>query len=69
MVPFMILAIVYIFTRFEDGRDNRKWIRWLYAGIAVILFIMYYPVISGMEVSKDYVMVALRHFDSWVFYS
>ncbi|CAM3467021.1 phospholipid carrier-dependent glycosyltransferase [Paenibacillus lupini] len=69
MVPFMILAIVYIFTRFEDGRDHRKWIRWLYAGIAVVLFIMYYPVISGMEVSKDYVMIALRHFDSWVFYS
>lgn len=69
MVPFMILAIVYIFTRFEEGRENKKWIRWAYAGIAVVLFIMYYPVISGMEVSKEYVMIALRHFDSWVFYS
>ncbi|NIK72151.1 Gpi18-like mannosyltransferase/4-amino-4-deoxy-L-arabinose transferase-like glycosyltransferase [Paenibacillus sp. BK720] len=69
MVPFMILAIVYIFTRIEEGRDNKKWIRWVYAGIAVVLFIMYYPVISGMEVSKEYVMIALRHFDSWVFYS
>ncbi|SFF32158.1 Mannosyltransferase related to Gpi18 [Paenibacillus catalpae] len=69
MVPFMILAIVYIFTRIEEGRENKRWIRWVYAGIAVVLFIMYYPVISGMEVSKDYVMIALRHFDSWVFYS
>ncbi|ACS98765.1 glycosyl transferase family 39 [Paenibacillus sp. JDR-2] len=69
MVPFMIMAIVYIFTRIEDGRENKKWIRWVYAGIAVVLFIMYYPVISGMEVSKEYVMIALRHFDSWVFYS
>lgn len=69
MVPFMILAIVYIFTRFEEGRDNKRWIRWVYTGIAVVLFIMYYPVISGMEVSKEYVMIALRHFDSWVFYS
>ncbi|GLX71434.1 glycosyltransferase family 39 protein [Paenibacillus glycanilyticus] len=69
MVPFMILAIVYIFTRVEEGRENRRRIRWIYTGIAVVLFIMYYPVISGMEVSKDYVMIALRHFDSWVFYS
>ncbi|WP_435168188.1 phospholipid carrier-dependent glycosyltransferase [Paenibacillus glycanilyticus] len=69
MVPFMILAIVYIFTRIEERRENKKWIRWVYAGIAVVLFIMYYPVISGMEVNKEYVMIALRHFDSWVFYS
>jgi Predicted integral membrane protein len=69
MVPFMILAIVYIFIRVEEGRKNIRWIRLAYAGIAVVLFIMYYPVISGMEVSKEYVMIALRHFDSWVFYS
>lgn len=36
------------------------------AGLAIVLFGMFYPVLSGHAVSVDYVKVFLKWFDSWV---
>ncbi|MFX3631645.1 MAG: phospholipid carrier-dependent glycosyltransferase [Candidatus Pristimantibacillus sp.] len=68
MVPFMIMAIVYMFKLNEDKRPHQSWIRWLFVSAAALLFMLYYPVLSGMEVSRAYASV-LRLFDSWVFFS
>lgn len=69
MVPFMILAIVYMFKLIEEKRPERRWVRYVYIGAAVLLFILFYPVLSGMEVNKEYVAYTLRWFQSWVFFS
>lgn len=69
MVPFMIMAILYMFQTAEE--KNPKWRKYLgiYVAAAVVLFIMFYPVLSGLPFSKTYVAHILRWFPSWVLYS
>lgn len=67
MVPFLILATVYIMAKIEEKRPKLGWIRKGYMAAAVLLFVMFYPVLSGMQVSSDYVEHALRWFPSWLF--
>jgi dolichyl-phosphate-mannose--protein O-mannosyl transferase len=35
--------------------------------VAALLFVLFYPVLSGMVVDKEYVTDVLRWFPSWVF--
>ncbi|MNW43222.1 putative dolichyl-phosphate-mannose--protein mannosyltransferase [compost metagenome] len=67
MIPFLILAIVYVAKIAEDRWPKIRWVRYIYVGMAVMLFIVFYPVLSGMEVSSEYVEHVLRWFPSWVF--
>jgi dolichyl-phosphate-mannose-protein mannosyltransferase len=68
-IPFIILSIVYVFEwivlKYKRG--------WMYIGIylciVVVLFIVFYPVMSGLVVDKIYVEKFLRWFQSWYFYS
>lgn len=65
-VPFVVLMSAYG-AKQMDNRDRR--IRWLWLACAVMavgLFILFYPVISGMPVTHEYVDRFLRWFDSWV---
>ncbi|MUT67657.1 phospholipid carrier-dependent glycosyltransferase [Paenibacillus sp. NEAU-GSW1] len=68
MVPFMIMAIIYMFKLYEEKHPDRQWVRWLYVAGAAVLFFMYYPVLSGFETARWYAAV-LSLFDSWVFFS
>ncbi|MNO57952.1 putative dolichyl-phosphate-mannose--protein mannosyltransferase [compost metagenome] len=67
MIPFLILAIVYIAKVAEDRWPKIRWARYIYVGLSIALFIAFYPVLSGMEVSSEYVEHVLRWFPSWVF--
>lgn len=69
MVPFMILALVYIFKWFDGllPAPRAKTVRYVYIGAAALLFILFYPVLSGMQVSGSYVTNVLRWFPTWVF--
>ncbi|MGO4542462.1 phospholipid carrier-dependent glycosyltransferase [Paenibacillus sp. 2TAB19] len=67
MVPFIILSIVYIFKAIEEKKPNFSRIRAIFTAVSVALFIMFYPVLSGMTVSSDYIRHWLRWFSSWVF--
>ncbi|MFC4779369.1 glycosyltransferase family 39 protein [Paenibacillus sp. GCM10023252] len=69
MVPFLILSIVYLFSVWEAKQPAVRRLRMVYIGSAVLLFLLFYPVLSGMIVSEDYVEAMLRWFSSWVFYS
>jgi dolichyl-phosphate-mannose--protein O-mannosyl transferase len=55
IVPFMILSIVfcveYLLARWSKSKPYIIW----YLVLTVVLFVMFYPVLSGMEVSSDYV--------------
>jgi len=64
-VPFIILALTcgidYLKRRYKNG---------IYMSIAfmtavIFIFVMFYPVLSGMEISKNYVDGVLTWFSTW----
>ncbi|WP_217591707.1 glycosyltransferase family 39 protein [Cohnella sp. GbtcB17] len=66
-VPFIILLIVYVL---KEGRDHGRLSRdhvYGYLGATLLLFVLFYPILSGMTVDKSYVVHALRWFNSWIF--
>lgn len=69
MVPFLVLCLVYIFKTMNEEWGVRRWANWLYMGVVVGLFILFYPVLSGLVVDKWYFQDVLRWFGTWYFYS
>lgn len=67
-VPFVVLMIMYAAATFKDDLPAKKFYMALgvYALVAVALFAMFYPVLSGHTVSIRYVDVFLRWMKSWV---
>jgi dolichyl-phosphate-mannose-protein mannosyltransferase len=69
MVPFIVLSLVYIFKVLNEERGMPRWVNKTYLGVTLGLFIVFYPVLSGMIVDKDFVRDILRWFGTWYFYS
>ncbi|WP_151208789.1 glycosyltransferase family 39 protein [Paenibacillus yonginensis] len=67
MVPFMILGIVYMMKLGEERYTWFKKIRISYILLAALLFLLFYPALSGLTVSKAYIDNLLRWFPSWDF--
>jgi len=65
-VPFIILLTLYLLRDMEQKRPELKWIKWIWLGVAVALFAAYYPVISGVPASTDYIK-ALELLPGWDF--
>ena len=64
-VPVIILSI----TEFLKDSWDSKWgkaFTLAYLLLVVLLFVLFYPVISGMRISYEY-KEALRWFGSWLF--
>lgn len=67
-LPFMILSIVYVIKLTMEKYPESKLVIYSYLGLVALLFIMFYPVLSGMEVPRDYVTHWLLWFKGkWVF--
>ncbi|WP_181907424.1 phospholipid carrier-dependent glycosyltransferase [Cohnella lupini] len=67
-VPFLVLCIVYWIRKMEERKpEYRKWTH-LYAGAVLLLFLLFYPVLSGTEIYVSYSDGLLRWFKSWVFH-
>jgi len=64
-VPFVILMVVYSIKKLVGKDKNRKTIAYVYVAFAILLFVMFYPVLSGHDVSYDYVNTWLKWFDKW----
>ena len=65
-VPFIILMIVYVIKNLiEDGVISKN-VMWVYLGLVLLLFIMFYPVLTAREVPRTYVNW-LRWFSTWSF--
>ncbi|MFA9463742.1 MAG: phospholipid carrier-dependent glycosyltransferase [Velocimicrobium sp.] len=66
-VAFVVLMIGYGMKKLWE-QDQVLWKRRfiIYAGLTILLFAAFYPVLSGMPVSVSYVSNFLRWFDSWV---
>lgn len=69
MVPFMILCITYGLKTLIERKPGWKKAAYAYVGVSIALFVLFYPILSGMIVSKSYVMYVLRWFPTWFFYS
>lgn len=80
-VPFIIFASVYVLKYYEDKyyyfelpegellpkrRKSVIYIKWVWLGLAIVLFGVFYPVISGLHVSKSYIN-ALQWLPTWTF--
>ncbi|MDO5520270.1 MAG: glycosyltransferase family 39 protein [bacterium] len=65
-VPFVILMIAYCAKALIDKNKKFKVPIAIYVLLCIVLFFMFYPVLSGMTVSKEYVNHFLRWRDSWV---
>lgn len=68
-VPFVALMIGYsIKVIYDEAKDKKSVIigAFVYAGLAIILFAMFYPVLSGQPCSTEYAENFLKWFDSWV---
>lgn len=67
-VPFMILSIVYVIKELLEKYPEMKLFVYTYLTIVMLLFIMFYPVLSGLEVPRTYVDHYLLWFkNKWVF--
>ncbi len=67
MVPFMVVSIVYLFKIVEERYPRAVRIRYGYVAAAVILFVLFYPALSGLAVPWQYIDYVLRWFPTWVF--
>ena len=67
-VPFMILAIVYVIKALLEKYPAARYPVFAYLALVLALFVMFYPVLSGMEVRREYVEQYLLWFKGrWVF--
>lgn len=65
-VPFVVLMVGYCMKKIVDWRPKLKPAMFVYAGLAVVLFAMFYPVLTGIPVEVEYVKTYLKWFKSWV---
>ncbi len=70
-VPFVILALALALMAWEKsselGADAARFIRIALPVAALLLFVLFYPVLSGLEVARWYASY-LRWFPSWTFF-
>lgn len=65
MVPFMILAVVYGIKALIENGLSRNYI-YGYLGLVLLLFILFYPAVSGLTVPEGYIAF-LRWLPTWIF--
>ncbi len=62
-VPFAVLMNMYLIYKNSNVRTKKYCI--IYTAAVILLFIMFYPAISGFPVKGDYIRMFLRWFPSW----
>lgn len=65
-VPFIILALTYMIQKLEARYTGWRWLKWGIMGAALVLFALYYPVLSGTPVASGYIR-ALQILPTWTF--
>ena len=65
-VPFVVLCIGYCIDRMEGHDKNIKYAAFLYGLAVIVLFALFYPVLSGLAINPLWVDKFLRWFASWV---
>jgi len=63
-VPFVVLMIAYSFKQLSFPK--KKLILFVYTGIVIGLFVLFYPVLTGIPVKESFVIHFLRWLPGWV---
>lgn len=66
-VPFIILCIVYVTKYAINKYPSWRTVKKVYMIIVVLLFIVFYPIISGATIDTTMAHIFLRWFNSWIF--
>lgn len=66
VIPFVIICIVYVMKYFSEKYSIGRYLIYGYLCLAAVLFVMFYPVLSGMEVDRNYIN-SLKWLKSWIF--
>lgn len=67
-VPFIVLAIACCLKYLNEVRGFKMREIYGFCTASVLLFVMFYPIISGMGVGEWYVANILKWFDTWTFF-
>lgn len=65
-VPFIILISVRALMQKEQLDGRYKCVKWIWLGVAVALFALFYPAITGVVCSRGYIKL-LEWLPSWTF--
>ncbi|HWS30652.1 MAG TPA: phospholipid carrier-dependent glycosyltransferase [Clostridia bacterium] len=65
-VPFILLLTVYLIKDMDERKPHLRYVKWAWLTVAVLLFALFYPALSGVEVSKNYISM-LEWLPSWTF--
>jgi len=66
ILPFVILCIVYVLKNIVEGYSWGRYAAWGYLTFTLLLFVLFYPALSGMEVSLRYIE-HLKWLKGWYF--
>ncbi|MBZ0158522.1 MAG: glycosyltransferase family 39 protein [Alphaproteobacteria bacterium] len=66
--PFLILGTVAVIMHIKERSRRGPWLLYSYLGLVLLLFVMFYPILSGFEIDKAYAARFLRWFNSWIFF-
>ncbi|MCI5892211.1 MAG: discoidin domain-containing protein [Clostridiales bacterium] len=68
-LPFLIMMIVYTLKDLEERFGWFKHISNAFVVLCGLLFVAFYPVLSGMTITKEYSNTWLKWFNTWVFHN
>ena len=66
MVPLLILSLVWMLRYFEERRYGPG-LTWLTVLAAGVLLVWFYPVLTGMTISREWMNIGIRWLPSWGF--
>lgn len=65
-LPFTIFFIIYVLKSLVEKKIIPKWVVYVYFGLVFVLFVIYYPILTGIPVRKEY-SESLELFSTWFF--
>lgn len=67
VLPFVILCSAYVLNYIKNNVKHGKYYICAYFAVTVILFAVFYPVLTGLPVDNSYISDFTRWFPSWSF--
>ncbi|GIO11270.1 hypothetical protein J19TS2_08250 [Cohnella xylanilytica] len=67
MVPLLILSIVWMLRHLEERWRYGREFTWLTVAAAGVLLVWFYPVLTGMTISREWMNIGIRWLPSWGF--
>jgi len=68
MVPFLTLLLAYYIGKWTEGNKTKRRLAVGYLTAAFILFVLYYPILSGLQIPASFSANWLRLLPSWNFF-